>query len=145
MTTMISGMYRNAYPTSAADHKPRRRLRTCLPHARGGTETAPSDPRRQSCQYQCGDGQYDRQHATERPVAGFQKLLLDDVADQTIPRPAKDVGNSEDAQCRNEYQCGAGIDAGQRQWESDSPEPLPGVCAQILCRVEQGLIMFLEI
>src|SRR5437899_236614 len=145
MTTMISGMYRKAYPASAADHKPKRRLRTRLPHARGRTETAASDPRRQPCQYQCGDGQYDRQHAAERPVARFQELLLDHVANQTVPGSAKDIGDSEDAQCRDEYQCGPSVDTGQRQWESDSPETLPGVRAQILGRVEQRLIMFLEI
>src|SRR6059036_1683271 len=133
---MSSGMYRNAYPASAAAHSPSRRLRTSLPHARWGAKTAARDQDAQACQGERSDGQYDRQHAAEGPVAGFQELLLDDVADQAVLWSAENVGDGEDAKCWNEHQRRPGIDTWQREWEGDPPEALPGIRPQILRRVE---------
>src|SRR6185295_58542 len=142
---MTSGMYRNAYPVSAAIHSPSRRLRTRLLCRGRRAEIAAPDPGGKTGERERRDGEQDREHTAERPVARLQELLLDHVADQAVFRSAEDVGNREDAKRRYEHQRRAGVDARQRERKGDAPETLPGVRAEVLCRIEQRLVVLLEI
>src|SRR5215471_15521133 len=119
---MTSGTYRNAYPTPAASQSPTRRfpgLRTRLLRARGCAEIAPRDPGGEAGERERGDGEHDREHAAEGPVAGLEELLLDHVADQAVLGAAQDVGNGEDAERGNEHQRPARVHARQREREGD--------------------------
>src|SRR6266403_4132453 len=106
--TMTSGTYRNAYPVAAATQSPAGRLRTGGFHRGRRAEVAARDPRREARERERGDGEHDREHAAERPVARLEELLLDDVADQAVFRAAQDVGNRENAERGKEDQGRAG-------------------------------------
>src|SRR5438067_7369157 len=110
MTTMMSGTYRNAYAASAVDHNPSDRLRTFESAEPAAATTDPCGESRKNQRREC---QHDRQHAAERPIARFEKLLLDQIADQAVVRSAENVGNRKNSERGNEHQCGAGVNTGQ--------------------------------
>src|SRR5438093_2783608 len=143
--TMTSGAYRNAYPAAAAIQSPAGRLGTGGLHRGRRAEVAARDPCRDARERQRGDGEHDREHAAERPVARLQELLLDDVAYQAVFRAAQDVGDGENAERGNEYERRAGVHARERKRKGDAPETLPGIGAEVLRRIEQRLIVLLQI
>src|SRR5208282_6853298 len=98
----------NAYPATAASHSPKGCLRTRV--LRGGrrAEVAPSYPGGEAGKCERGDGQCNRQHAAEWPVARLQELLLDNIADQAVAGAAQNVGNCEDPERGDENQRGPG-------------------------------------
>src|SRR3989449_10235460 len=143
--TMKSGTYRNAYPAAAATQSPAERLRTGDLHRGWRAEIAARDPSGEAREEKRGDGEHDREHTAKRPVAGLQELLLDDVADQAVFRAAQDVGDGENAERGNEHQRRAGVHARERKRKGDAPEALPGIGAEVLRRIEQRLIVLLQI
>src|SRR5690606_7388678 len=87
-----------------------------------------------------GDQQYgqhhDRQRRGHRPVAVVEELLPQHLADHQGFRTAEQFGHDELADHGNEYQHGAGNDAGTRQRYCHLPERLDAPGAEILRRFQ---------
>ncbi len=82
-------------------------------------------------------GEHQRQHAAEWPIARAEERFLDHVADDPVVLAAEDFRDREHAEHRDEHQRRPGEHPRQRQREGDAPEAAPGIGAEILRGVEQ--------
>ena len=87
---------------------------------------------------------HERRRRAERPVAGRGELVLDQVADHELLRPAQQVRRQKGAHGRNEDQEASGHHAGERERQGDPPEPRHGRRAERLGRFQQRRIELLQ-
>src|SRR5579862_4637748 len=83
--------------------------------------------------------------AGDRPIAILEKLIRQYSSDHELVGTSKERGNNVFAHGGNKHQERSGDDSRHRLRQCDPQECCDGIRAEIGCRLEQGVVMFLEI